>query len=107
MKKIIILIGTIVSLGMINWILSYAFSVQFFDIGIPYGIVALFIIYMYTDRSGAISRHMEPQIQGQIGVRMNITTRIHGTSFILIGSIVYFLLTLIVSFYIYKDYFIN
>lgn len=106
MKKTILLSLTIIGLGIVNWIAAYLFSVSFVDISIPFGVAAVFITYIFTNKAGTLSRQLDTQIQGQTGIRMDITKRVTSTSFVFLGSIVYFTITLILTFITYKDYFI-
>ncbi|MFF2755765.1 hypothetical protein ACFVR1_18895 [Psychrobacillus sp. NPDC058041] len=107
MRKMITLLITVVSLGIVNWIITFLFNASFIDIAIPFGIVAIFIIYIFTNKSGTKSRQMDVQIQGQTGIKMDFTHRVNSVSFVFIGSLIYFLLTLVVSFFIYREYFFN
>lgn len=106
MKKTIILSLTILGLGIVNWIAAYLFTVNFVDISIPFGVAAVFITYIFTNKAGTLSRQLDTQIQGQTGIRMDITKRLTSTSFVFLGSIVYFSITLLLTFVTYKDYFI-
>lgn len=107
MKNFVILVGTVLILGISHWITSYMFNWNFVDVSIPFGIAAIFITYIFTNRGNAISRQMDMQIQGETGIRMALSNRVANQSFVFIGSIVYFSLALLTTFYIYKDYFIS
>jgi hypothetical protein len=77
------------------------------DVSIPFGIAAIFITYVFTNKGNAISRQMDMQIQGETGIRMAFSNRVASHSFVFIGSIVYFSLALLTTFFTYKDYFIS
>lgn len=107
MRKIVTLIVTIICLGIIHAIITYSFHASFIDISIPFGVGAILISYIFTNKSGMLTRQMDMQVQGQTGIRMGINSRVNSLSFIFLGSIVYFLFTLVATFYTYKEYFVN
>lgn len=107
MKKGIIMFATILSLCLIHWFISYQFEWSFIDSFIPFGFIALLIIFLFTNKSGTIGRHIDLQIQGSTGIKVEKSKRVHEVSFVMVGSVVYFVMALLVSFYVYKDYFID
>ncbi|MFC6040564.1 hypothetical protein ACFPYN_14145 [Paenisporosarcina macmurdoensis] len=107
MNKFFTLLVTVVILGIVNLLTAYMFNLNFVDVSIPFGIVAIFITYIFTNKGNAISRQMDMQIQGETGIRMAFANRVASHSFVFIGSIVYFSLSLLTTFFTYKDYFIS
>ena len=107
MKKFVILMLTVLMLGIGHWLTAYLFNWSFVDVSIPFGIAAVFITYIFTNKGNALSLQLDMQIQGETGIRMTTTNRIASQSFVFIGSIVYFSLALLTTFFTYKDYFIN
>ncbi|MET0786999.1 MAG: hypothetical protein ABWY25_09870 [Paenisporosarcina sp.] len=107
MNKTIVLILTILALALGNWITSMVFNASIVDVSIPYALVAIVIIYIFTSKDNTVSRHLDMQIQGQTGIRMAASQRVGGQSLIFIGTVVYFAITLFATFFTYKEYFIN
>jgi hypothetical protein len=107
MNKLIKLCLTVLLLGFGNWLAAILFKLNIFDISIPFALVSIFIIYIFTNKGGSSGRMMDMEIQGQTGFKVNAINKINSTSFIFLGSLLYFLITLIVTFFYYKDYFIN
>lgn len=107
MNKTIVLILTILALTLGNWITSMVFNASIVDVSIPYALVAIIIIYIFTSKDNTVSRHLDMQIQGQTGIRMAASQRVGGQSLIFIGTVVYFAITLFATFFTYKEYFIN
>lgn len=107
MNKAIVLILTISILALVNWIVSLFFVASFIDTSIPFALVAIFVLYIFTSKDNTVSRHMDMQIQGQTGIRMAASKRVGGQSLIFIGAVAYFVITLIATFIMYKDYFLN
>ena len=107
MNKFITLLVTVLILGIGHWLTAYMFHLNFVDVSIPFGIVAIFITYVFTNKGNAISRQMDMQIQGETGIRMEFPNRGASHSFVFIGSIIYFSLALLTTFFTYKDYFIS
>ncbi|WP_342598769.1 hypothetical protein MHB48_14995 [Psychrobacillus sp. FSL H8-0483] len=107
MKKWITMFATIFSLALIHWLISYGFEWSFFDSIIPFGFIALLIIFLFTNKSGAIGRQIDLQIQRSTLIKVENSKRVNEVSFVMVGSVVYFVMALLVSFYVYKDYFIN
>lgn len=105
MSKIIKLSLTVLILGVGNWITAIVFDFNSVDVSIPFAVVSIFIIYIFTNK--ASGRIMDMQIQGQTGVRMGFEKRVSNTSYIFLGSLIYFTVALFVTFFTYKDYFIN
>ncbi|MET1012989.1 MAG: hypothetical protein ABWX61_00575, partial [Paenisporosarcina sp.] len=94
MNKTIVLILTILALTLGNWITSMVFNASIVDVSIPYALVAIVIIYIFTSKDNTVSRHLDMQIQGQTGIRMAASQRVGGQSLIFIGTVVYFAITL-------------
>jgi len=107
MNKFVIMMLTVFILGIAHWLTAFVFNWPFVDVSIPFGIVAIFITYIFTNKGNTVSRQMDMQIQGETGIRMDFSNRLANQSFVFIGSIVYFSLALLTTFYIYKDYFIS
>ncbi|WP_391116771.1 hypothetical protein [Psychrobacillus sp. L3] len=107
MRKIITLLITIVSLGIVNWIITFLFNASFIDIAIPFAVVALFSIYLFTMETGRLNRQMDLEVQGLTAQRMEFINRINSVSFVFLGSVIYFFLTLVATFFIYREYFFN
>lgn len=105
MSNLIKLILTVLILGIGNWIIAIVFDLNSVDVSIPFAVVSIFIIYIFTNKSAG--RIMDMQIQGQTGIRMGFEKRISSTSYVFIGSLIYFTVALFVTFFTYKDYFIN
>ncbi|MDX1701205.1 MAG: hypothetical protein R3250_11335 [Melioribacteraceae bacterium] len=107
MSKTIVLILTILILALMNWIASLFFVGSFIDSSIPFALVAIAILYIFTNKNNTASRHMDMQIQGHTGIRMATSQRVGGQSLIFIGAVVYFAITLVATFIMYKEYFLS
>ena len=107
MNKAIVLILTISMLALVNWIVSLFFAASFIDTSIPLALVAIAVLYIFTSKDNTVSRHMDMQIQGQTGIRMAATQLVGGQSLIFIGAVIYFVITLVATFVMYREYFIS
>lgn len=107
MNKTIVLLLTISMLALINWIVSFFFDASFIDTSIPFALVAIAVLYIFTSKDNTVSRHMDMQIQGKTGIRMTASKRVGGQSLIFIGAVAYFVITLVVTFFMYKEYFLS
>lgn len=107
MNKFIKLSLTVLILGIGNWITAIVFDINSIDVSIPFAVASIFIIYIFTNKGGATGRIMDMQIQGQTGIRMGFANRVTSTSYIFLAALIYFLVALFVTFFTYKDYFIN
>lgn len=106
MKNSLIVLGTILILGVGNLVAAYAFQLAFLDIAIPFGGLALAIIYFFKSKGGMASRQMDMAIQGQTGIRMDQQSSTSERSYIFIGSLFYLLLVVAITFYAYREYFL-
>ncbi len=108
MRNFIILVLTIIILAIGNWITAaFIFNSSVVDLSIPFALVSIFIIYIFTNKGNVISRQIDTQIQGQTGIRMALTNRVTNQSYVFIGSVIYFFLTLLFTFFVYREYFIS
>ncbi|MFF2755764.1 hypothetical protein ACFVR1_18890 [Psychrobacillus sp. NPDC058041] len=107
MRKIITLLITIVSLGIAHWIITFLLNASYIDFAVPFGIVAIFIVYMFTMETGRLNRQMNLEVHGLIEQRMDFINRINSMSFVFLGSVIYFLLMIVATFFIYREYFFN
>ena len=107
MNKAIVLLLTISMLALVNWVVSLFFAASFIDTSIPFALVAIAVLYIFTSKDNTVSRHMDMQIQGQTGIRMAATQRVGGQSLFFIGAVIYFVITLVATFVMYREYFIS
>lgn len=107
MRNFITLLLTIVILAIGNWIAATIFPISVVDLSIPFAIVSIFIIYIFTNKGNVIGRQLDTQIQGQTGIKMALTNRVTNHSIVFIGSVIYFFLTLVFTFFYYREYFIS
>ncbi|XKE96526.1 hypothetical protein LG326_17090 (plasmid) [Metaplanococcus flavidus] len=106
MKNSLIVLGTILIIGLGNLVAAYAFQLSFLDIAIPFGGLALAIVYFFKSKGGMASRRMDMAIQGQTGIRMDQQSYTSERSYIFIGSLFYLLLVVAITFYTYREYFL-
>ena len=106
MKNLITLSLTVLILGIVHGLTAYFLNLNFVDLAIPFGLIAIFLAYIFTNKGGALNRQMDKRIQGETGIRMATTQLITTHSFVFIGTIVYFSLALFITFYFYRNYFI-
>lgn len=106
MKNSLIVLGTLIVLGLSNLAAAFAFQLDFLDIAIPFGGLALAIIYFFKSKGGMASRRMDMAIQGQTGIRMDQKAEPTERSYIFIGSLFYLLLVVAITFYTYREYFL-
>ena len=107
MRNFITILLTIVILAIGNWIAATILNASVVDLSIPFALVSIFIIYIFTNKGNVIGRQLDTQIQGQTGIRMAITNRVTNHSIVFIGSVIYFFLTLVFTFFYYREYFIS
>lgn len=104
MKNIAIICLTIFVLTLGNLGAAFALQLAFFDIAIPFAILALSIVYFFKSKGGMTSRYLDMSIQGQTGIRMEQQAYVSGRSYILIGSILYFVFILGLTLVVYREY---
>lgn len=107
MRNFITILLTIVILAIGNWIAATIFPISVIDLSIPFALVSIFVIYIFTNKGNVISRQIDTQIQGQTGIRMAISNQVANHSLVFIGSVIYFFLTLVFTFFYYREYFIS
>lgn len=107
MKNSLIVLSTLVVLGLGTLAAAYAFQLAFLDIAIPFGGLALAIIYFFKSKGGMASRRMDMAIQGQTGIRMDQMAEPSERSYVFIGSLFYLLLVVGITFFIYREYFLT
>jgi hypothetical protein len=105
--KLAKLIITILSLGTVHLIITTLLNDSFLNVAIPFGIGSLFIIYLFTMEPGRLNRQMDLEVHGLTEQRMEFINRINSVSFVFLGSVIYFLFTLVATFFIYREYFFN
>lgn len=105
MKKTLTVFITLLVLAIGNWVAAYALQFSFIDIAIPFGGLALVIIYFFKSKGGMASRRMDMAIQGQTGIRMDEKVIVTDRSYIFIGAVLYFIVALGSTFFIYRDFF--
>lgn len=111
MKNVVILVITLAVLAIVNWAIAIQFESSVVDLSIPLGAVAIILSYIFTNKSGSVMRIHDRQIQGETGIRVeavsNKAPSFAKASPILAGSIIYTVFSLLATFIVYKDYFIN
>ncbi|WP_211654945.1 hypothetical protein [Planococcus alpniumensis] len=107
MKNILTVLITMLVLVLGNWLVSFFTPLGFLDIAIPFAGLAVVIVFFFKSKGGMASRHLDMSIQGSTGIRMEQSTPVSDRSYILIGSILYLVLMVGVTFFAYRDYFFN
>lgn len=107
MKKAIIFILTLFTLGIVNWLISYFFTLNFIDVSIPLGVVCVGLAHSFTGGTSPYMRQSDMKTRGETGIRMPFMNKAARTSFVFLGSLAYFLFALIITLVFYKEYFIG
>ncbi|WP_298827916.1 hypothetical protein [uncultured Planococcus sp.] len=105
MKNWLIILITLAVLILGNWVAAAILQMAFLDIAIPFAGLALVLIYFFKSKGGMASRQLDMSIQGQTGIRMEREAHSAGRSYIFIGSVLYLLIVIGLTFYIYREYF--
>ena len=100
-RKYISFIGTFLIIGIINFTLTTWLNASFFDYSVFVGFFATVAIYFFSSTGGYTSRNLDVHIQGSTGLRQEETQSKFNPSFVFFGSLAYFLLSLIVTIFIY------
>ncbi|MBT2581275.1 hypothetical protein [Planococcus sp. ISL-109] len=107
MNNILVVSITILVLAFGNWIAAFFLPLGFLDIAIPFAGLAVVLVYFFKSNGGMASRHLDMSIQGSTGIRMEQTTPVTDRSYVLIGAVLYLLLMVGITFFVYRDYFLN
>ena len=107
MKKAIIFTATILSLAIINWMISTLFNFNFVDVSIPLSVVSVGFAHSFTDGTSPFMRQSDMETRGETCIRMPLMKKAVRTSFIFFGSLAYFMLALVMTFFFYKEYFVG
>ncbi|ALS76330.1 hypothetical protein AUC31_14495 [Planococcus rifietoensis] len=107
MKNILTVSFTMLVLVLGNWLVSFFMPLGFLDIAIPFAGLAVVIVFFFKSRGGMASRQLDMSIQGATGIRMEQSAPVSNRSYILIGSILYLVLMVGITFFAYRDYFFN
>ncbi len=94
-------IGTFLIIGMVNFLLTMWLDASFFDYSVFVGFFATILIYFFTSSGGYSSRNLDLQVQGSTGIRQEETQKKFYPSNVFSGSLLYFLISLIVTVVIY------
>lgn len=100
-RKYISFIGTFLIIGIINFALTSWLDASYFDYSVFVGFFATIVIYFFTSTGGYTSRSLDVQIQGSTGLRQEETQSKFNPSYVFFGSLAYFLISLIVTIFIY------
>lgn len=104
MKNLMVVSATLIVLGLANWGGAVLLQLAFLDIAIPFAALALGIVYFFKSKGGMASRHLDMSIQGQTGIRMERQVYVPERSYVFIGAILYFVLSLGITLFIYREY---
>lgn len=107
MKNILTVSITMLVLVLGNWLASFFMPLGFLDIAIPFAGLAVVIVFFFKSKGGMASRHLDMSIQGSTGIRMEQSAPVSDRSYILIGSILYLVMMVGITFFVYREYFLN
>lgn len=107
MKQAIIFTITVLVLGIINWLISSLFNLNFIDVSIPLAVVCVGFAHSFTGGTSPYMRQSDMETRGETGIRMPFLNKAARTSFVFFGSLAYFLFALIMTFFFYREYFIG
>ena len=77
------------------------------DIAIPFAGLAVVLVFFFKSKGGMASRHLDMSIQGSTGIRMEQAAPVNERSYILIGAILYLVVMVGLTFFMYREYFLN
>ncbi|AUD14544.1 MULTISPECIES: hypothetical protein [unclassified Planococcus (in: firmicutes)] len=106
MKNLLTVSITMLVLVLGNWLASFFMPLGFLDIAIPFAGLAVVIVFFFKSKGGMASRQLDMSIQGSTGIRMEQGAP-SDRSYILIGSILYLVLMVGITFFAYREYFLN
>ncbi|MDF2946461.1 MAG: hypothetical protein K0S51_1140 [Bacillales bacterium] len=89
----------------LNKFLSEFFEVKFVDLSVFVGVIGVAVIYLFTSSGGYFSNNLNLQTQASTGIKMVEEQRSFAVSMAFYASVIYFLVSLIVTFFVYRSYF--
>lgn len=107
MNNLLVVSITILVLALGNWLAAFFLPLGFLDIAIPFAGLAVVIVFFFKSKGGMASRHLDMSIQGSTGIRMEQPTPVSHRSYVLIGAVLYLLFMVAITFFVYRDYFLN
>ncbi|WP_394119744.1 hypothetical protein [Planococcus donghaensis] len=107
MKQTIIFTSTLVVIGIINWLISNLFNLNFVDVSIPLGVVCAGLAHSFTGGTSPYTRQSDMETRGETGIRMPFKNKSSRTSFVFFGSLTYFVFALVMTLVFYREYFIG
>lgn len=105
-RKIISFLLTSIVLVGINYGLTVVLNVDFIDYSFVVGLFGIVFIYFFSSSGGFSSKHLDMQIQGQTGIRMDQQKgRNFYPSIAFYTAVFYTICSIIAIVYTYKDYY--
>jgi hypothetical protein len=89
----------------INKLISDFFDAKFVDFSVIVGVLGVSMIYFFTSSGGYFSNNLNLQTQATTGMKMEEEQRSFAVSMAFYASVFYFLVSLIVTFFVYRSYF--
>jgi hypothetical protein len=105
--KIISFIVTLSAIGLLNYGLTLASDFSFIEISVFVALVCVFIIYFFSSSGGYTSRSLDMQVQADTGIKVTKTQEKFSPSSAFYASAFYLILSLIATFFTYREYFIK
>ncbi|MBB6455326.1 hypothetical protein HNQ94_003826 [Salirhabdus euzebyi] len=107
MKKILTFILTLGILAAATYGISNMLHQPFIDFAFLIGILGMIVIRFFNSAGGYTSKSMDMSIQGRTGIKMEQNDRKFEPNIAFYTAMAYTILTGIVTFIHYKDYFFN
>ncbi len=103
--KLISFIVTLSFIGLLNYGLTLLSDFSFIEISLFVALVCVFIIYFFSSSGGYTSRSLDMQVQAATGMKLNETQGKFSPSYAFYASVFYLILSLIATFFTYREYF--
>ncbi|WP_163102788.1 hypothetical protein [Peribacillus alkalitolerans] len=105
MKKFIVCIVTLIIIVLINYLATFV-GLKFIDSSFITGLITTVIIHFFSSSGGFTSNQIRLQVQAQTGIKIDEEKSTFNPSFAFYTAIIYTIVSLIATFFYYKEYFI-
>lgn len=105
MRKIAIFALTTIGLFTVNFFTTFL-GFHLIDTAFITGLFSTAIIYYFSSTGGFTSNHLRLQIQSQTGIKMDEEKRNFYPSIVFYTALSYTVISLIITFIFYKEYFL-
>ncbi|GAA0448566.1 MAG: hypothetical protein ACQEWU_13900 [Bacillota bacterium] len=107
MKNIGLIIITLCVIFGANWGIASMFDAEWIEFSFLIGLVFVVIIWFFTSSGGYTTNLVRMSVQSQTGMKMEEEKKQFTPSIVFYTAVGYLVISVIVTIYYYKDYFIS